>query len=154
MMDGFNQWEDRIIQDINCHYIGSAKVDLSSCFVDEEHEISLNEDHTDPNFLREVLRLMNTFETTKSCPRRDPDQHMRVVIDPEVLRKLIEGSGNSALGGIHQAERVHLRFPSEERLWCLNSLEMMAAAKEYLEPDEQWWCVDFYDSGKTLHTRF
>jgi len=148
-MDDFNQWEARILQDISSHYKGSAKVDLSSNFVDEEYKVFLNQDYTDPDFLREVSHLVDSFETAKGCPRRDPNHHIHVVIERDILRKCIQESGHSALGGIHEAEKVHLRFPSEERLQCLNRLEVMAAAKEYLEPDDQWWCIDFYDSGKT-----
>lgn len=141
----FNQWEFGIIEDIERHYIGSAKVDLNSSFVDIQHEDLLD---TDPEFIKEVDRLLNSFKAAKGCPCRDPQQHMRVLIDQQVLR-------NSALGGILQAETDKLCFPIEQKLRCLNRVEIITAAKRYLEEIEepdQWWYVDFYDSGLSVQS--
>jgi len=143
----FNQWEIGIIHDLERHYIGSAKVDLSSSFIDIEHNSSHG--NTDPEFLKEVERLYTSFKAVSACPRRDPQQHMRVLIDRELLR-------DKTLGGILQAETDKLCFPMEQKLECLNRVEIIAAAKRYLkeirDPD-QWWYVDFYDIGLSDQAR-
>lgn len=118
--------------------LGCAKVSLEHlCF--EHQDVRGTRAVTQGN----VRLLMSRFETDK-CRRDEPSHWIPAVVTPDQLRVFLD---YNRLGQLTQAP-ADLRLHPDWTVTCLQGRVRKAAGSEWLDTNDRWWVVKFYDATR------
>ncbi|KFY28058.1 hypothetical protein V491_00664 [Pseudogymnoascus sp. VKM F-3775] len=136
-------FEQRVAQDKAAKAIGTARVRI---------------DHLAfPNPIRgrdeKIIKQLEGTFAAEGC--LDEQHRIPAVIDDSTLQAALLKTGEN----IEYLQRVsgqpqRLHFPENIKLECLHGRHRILAAKSYLDPEEQWWTVDFYRTGEVLYETY
>lgn len=132
--------EELYLEERRAHFHGSAKVDI--------HDISINySQEVNPDTIKRLIKIFQT----QGCARLDPANHVPVLVQRSVLDQALRDANASPSDLLQQfaTNLPHISFPTEHKLNCVHGQHRLLAAEAYLLPEERWWCVDLYTSGKT-----
>ena len=99
---------------------------------------------------RNVERLKTIFR--KDCRRQDVHNHIQALVEQQHLDVALRISGVER-GELLSHPPPELVFPPGYQLECLHGQHRIQAGKEVLSPEERWWTVELYTSGKARETR-
>ena len=123
----------------NLRYRGLARVDLACLSFDEDPLSAPRESSK-----RNVARLLKIFQL-EGCKRFDEKTFVDALVDVEWLPdRAITLSKEPPLDW-NKVPRLQLHVA------CLNGQNRVAAAKQFLDANDQWWVVKLYTNGASLH---
>lgn len=93
---------------------------------------------------KNVARLVKTFEM-EGCSRLDPDHHVPALISRIALSNAFPRVNSS--GACKENFDDIPNIVVDEPLVCLHGQHRLAAAAQFLEPEDKWWIVDLYLDG-------
>ncbi len=116
---------------------GLARVKLSALKFDQQghRELSANI----------VARLHKIF-AIEGCLRLDNENFISAVITSDALRNAIAES-NLESQSLCQQDDGSIPFLGLASVDCLHGLHRVAAARGYLDENDQWWTVRLYSDG-------
>ncbi|KAI9037211.1 uncharacterized protein KD926_000717 [Aspergillus affinis] len=91
-----------------------------------------------------VRRLLHRFQK-EGCRREDPLSWIPAELSPQELHHLL--SLNS-LSAFDKDEPREIKLPEDAKICCLQGQHRVSAAWEWLEPNDQWWVINLFDSSK------
>ena len=118
---------------------GKAKVRITKLKFDDER-ISCQPLRPD-----NVSRLVKIF-SLEGCFRLDPEHHVPCLISEHILNTSLHNSGLNPEDLLEPGEPPSLNL-GEHSLLCLHGRHRIEAAKQFLEPFEEWWIVDLYEES-------
>lgn len=92
---------------------------------------------------KNISRLENIFKQ-KGCLRLQSENFIRAVIDDSTLETSLELAGISPDEFRYLQEGDELPHLTLQSVQCLSGLHRTEAAKNFLDPNDQWWIVKFY----------
>ncbi|KKZ60268.1 hypothetical protein EMCG_04995 [[Emmonsia] crescens] len=123
----------------NICVLGSAKVDLVHLnFGGEQAGVVAR--HVNRS---NVKWLLDKFETDR-CRRLEPQHWIPVIIQRTAFQQILR---HNLMTNLSQPFPVAVNLPIDWKLQCLQGRVRKAAAAEWLDPNDQWWVVKFYDAG-------
>lgn len=128
--------ERSLLERKRSHYKGSAKV-----------PISLLQTHAESSFTidsKNVTRLIRVFEL-EGCYRLEPSHHVPATISRQHFERSLK---QKKIDHDQLFDPSDLPLIDPEGVIVLHGRHRLEAAHAYLEPEERWWVVDFYDDGK------
>jgi hypothetical protein len=118
--------------------------------------ISLRRLRFEPEYSRDVdkknvERLKRIF-ARQGCLRLSLTNHVPAIINERDLKAALQCSGRTLEDLLNSAQDAppKLTLPPGYMLECLHGQHRILAARETLEPQEEWWAVDLYLSGLSL----
>jgi hypothetical protein len=128
-------------------FMGTAKISLDVLYFQQNQPRQLN--------LKHVEYLKECFQN-EGCHRLPLCRHIPAKIDQWCLDATTQKSGVSARQLLSTAKRARettdypkLIFPSNVQVGCLHGRHRIEALrKSRLSPEDKWWTVDLYLSGK------
>ncbi|KAF7594883.1 hypothetical protein BBP40_007917 [Aspergillus hancockii] len=94
--------------------------------------------------LGNVKRLLHRFQK-EGCRRQDPLCWIPAELSPADLQHVL--SFNS-LQGLDKNRPQEINLPSQWNMRCMQGQHRVAAALQWLDPNDQWWILNLYDSSK------
>jgi Protein of unknown function (DUF3723) len=84
------------------------------------------------------------------CRPLEKQNHISAVVRPEVLEQVLRASGIEHSALLHNQPQgyAELEFPPGLQVECLHGQHRVLAAAAVLEPEDKWWAVDLYRTGK------
>ncbi|OJD20603.1 hypothetical protein ACJ73_08060 [Blastomyces percursus] len=118
-------------------WLGSAKVDLAKLKFGGEQAGVVARHVSQSN----VKWLKDKFEVDR-CRRLEPQHWIPVAIEHTVFERILSYNSMTSLS---QSIPVAINLPADCVLQGLQGRVRKAAAAEWLDPNDQWWVVKFYD---------
>ena len=144
--------QTRRLEEKHSSFRGSAKIHLRHLQFNELEQRMLRGDfHLDQ---KNVARLNKIFEI-QDCLRLESDHHVPAMISEKLLQLSIRASGLSN-GGELLDRRIPptLQLPPTTSLQCLHGRHRIAAARNFLLPDDKWWIVNLYSDRQYPSSQF
>ena len=99
---------------------------------------------------KNVARLVGVF-VKEGCLRLDSRNYIQAIIPNETLQESLQQSQLNAADLLLAGEPKMLKLGSW-KLQCLHGKHRIAAARQILDPFDQWWVVDLYIPGMLLYS--
>jgi hypothetical protein len=112
--------------------------------------ISLRRLRFEPEYSRDVDK--KNVERLKRIFARQGCLRLSLIINERDLKAALQCSGRTLEDLLNSAQDAppKLTLPPGYMLECLHGQHRILAARETLEPQEEWWAVDLYLSGLSL----
>ncbi|KJF60725.1 uncharacterized protein CIMG_12218 [Coccidioides immitis RS] len=123
--------------------LGIARISLEHLRFEENDGIGTRSVASDAG-KKQVKRLLARFKRDR-CRRLNPDYWIEAVISPDTLRQILN---YNSLESLQPGTFPFLELRPEWTVLCLQGRIRAAAAAEWLEPDDRWWIIKFYDSTR------
>ena len=96
---------------------------------------------------RNITRLVQIFNI-EGCHRADRDNCLKAVVDESVLADALVTHSHSLLDKFPRDWKTIPVLPVQS-VQCLNGLHRKLAAERFLAPNDQWWTVELFTTGRT-----
>ena len=134
--------ERRLFESKRAHFKGSAKVPLPLLHSYASSTFTFNAKNVD--------RLIQVFKI-EGCYRLDPDHHVPATISRQSFEQALQDANINHHTLINSDDPPLIR---PEGATVLHGRHRLTAAQNYLNPNEQWWVVDFYNDGEVTVAQF
>lgn len=127
-------------------FLGCAKVPLTNLRFENSANVLVPLNGVGTRYVRrkDIDLLKGRFETDR-CRRDEPLHWIPALITPEQLELFLQHSSLSR-SQLSNTEPVALTLLPDWTITCLQGRVRVAAAMEWLNDDDQWWVVKFYDA--------
>lgn len=95
---------------------------------------------------KNVTRLVKRLRQ-EGCLRRDPQRYIAAIISRDVLLSALHRS-NRELVDLEAPGEPHFLDLGKDTLQCLHGKHRIEAAKQCLDPFDDWWIINLYAPGK------
>jgi hypothetical protein len=126
-------------------YRGISKVSLDAINFDHP----LVKKKVRPWSPKNVRRLEKIFRQS-GCKRGEEENFINAIIDDTALEIALGHTGTSIDAFHRLRESDTLPYLNLQSVDCLSGQHRVAAAKRFLDPNDQWWVVRFFSKGKLL----